>query len=142
MLFLFLFLFQDGYAQDFNPTARTLSFEEILWHKAYDDTTQALARVFIIKRSELKPKINKSLAIVYTSIALTGAGALLFGEPVGLVIFTGGLLYFTVYSIASGINIHRLHPYSKKKFEKLIAQYKNRESLPEYYKQSVIRNML
>jgi len=144
---LFLAVVQVSYAQSDNLRNQRQSFDEILWSKTYDDTTRALARVFIIKNNELKPKLNRYATIAGVSVGVVVVGGLLYGAsgmagPVGLVFVVGGLIYTTIYGIASGIQLHRLHPYTKRKFDKLLKQYKDGDSLPSSYQQELVKYLM
>jgi hypothetical protein len=123
-----------------------LSKEEKFLHLVYNDTTQALANLFILKRHHYRSKDKTALigmgistgvfllggamlASESDSEIVTGAGLLpLFAGAAGGVVF---ISYFGLVQLAKS-------PYSFKKFVKVVALLKEGKPLPEFYAQRLV----
>lgn len=116
-----------------------LSPDEEFWNQTFDDSTRALARLFIIKRTKFKPKVNKAIINGGASLVIITGGVLLLASPsiigpVGALMYVSGLVYFITEGVLFAVRYSRFHPYTKRKFDRLIERYKNGESFPPFYK--------
>lgn len=136
LLSCLLFIGESLLAQE--PHAK-LSPDEEFWNQTFDDSTRALARLFIIKRTKFKPKVNKAIINGGASLVIITGGVLLLASPsiigpVGALMYVSGLVYFITEGVLFAVRYSRFHPYTKRKFDRLIERYKNGESFPPFYK--------
>jgi hypothetical protein len=119
---------------------------------AYDDTTQALAQLFIAKRHTFNQKQEINYWIVGVSAATFVAGGILLqqdlNEPnatynptnyAGLVLMfvsSGGMIYSTASSL---LNFLRLNPYTLRKYERLLVLYQKGEPIPRFYQKRLVK---
>ncbi|MBL7857142.1 MAG: hypothetical protein JNM57_05580 [Cyclobacteriaceae bacterium] len=146
----FIFLFagslthQNLKAQSVNDTSEKISKEVRIQQLAFDDSTRALAHVFVTKRTQLKKNLRLSYIVLVASGTLYVGGTLLFLEvaPEPLTGFVIVPLFIGASGIILGtgmvvINHIRFARYSLKKFEKIIADYKAGKPLPDFYTRKI-----
>ena len=120
------------------------SKEALIQQLAFDDSTRALAHLFIQKRMQLKKNLRLSYIVLAASGAIYVGGTLLFleaaAEPltgfvlIPLSIGASGILLGTGMVIINHIRFSR---YSRKKYEKIIDNYKTGKPLPGFYKEKI-----
>lgn len=120
---------------------------ERIWFAAYDDTTKALATLFVSKRNQINRDQKTILIVCGVSAIALGVGALMLERDLnssptayynaanylGLLLALGGALGVFSTAPAAGVGFIRLNPYTVKKYEKLIAMHKSGKPLPEFY---------
>lgn len=123
-----------------------LSKIDKIWLAAYDDTTKALAQLFIVKRNSFnrEQKINYLVAGI-SAVTLVAGGVMLeqdLNEPnatyqeenyVGFIFMFVGSSGIIYSSVASLINFLQLNPYTLKKYERVLALYKEGQPIPPFY---------
>lgn len=135
-----------AFAQDEEPNIR-LTKNEKIWIAAYDDTTKALATLFLNKRHQIRKEQETGYFVLGASVAVLGAGLMLSSRnsPSGSgsvpeedmdMSFVPLLLGFSgvMWSgITLGGNALLLHPYSVKKYHKLVDLHAAGQPLPRFY---------
>ncbi len=142
---LAIILVTAGFAQSEKPKVKLTKSEKI-WMTAYDDTTRALARLFIKKRdAQQKKQKTMYIALGVSSVALIGGGLLLTSDLnsstssysptnyTGLGLMLAGSAGVIISSTSLGISFISLNPYTQKKYNKLIDMHKEKKPLPEFY---------
>lgn len=132
-------------ADSLEKRARTSKAERIR-QAVFNDTTEALANLFLAKRSMVR-KTNRVVLIAgAASAAIFLTGGLLAQEAgtpyspdfiVGFpMVFTGAVGILTS-GVVAGVNNLRLNPYTLRKYEKLVAMQRSGIPLPEFYARRV-----
>jgi hypothetical protein len=133
-------------AQEASPEIK-LSKSEQLWIAAYDDTTKALAFLFIEKRNKINKGKNSNYIVAGVSAAVLVAGALLSERSSTQTPDEENMdflfpLLGAIGLVSSGIGIIgnslALHPYTLKKYEHLLEQYRDTQSLPPFYQKRLV----
>ncbi len=152
LIFLLIVLPLLAPAQQPEKPVRLNKTEQIML-AAYDDTTRALTILFAEKRNRVQKSRKNSAIIGGISAASFVAGGLMVQSDlnssstasynpenyVGMIFLLGGTVG-VVYAVASfGISSLELNPYTIKKFNKLLALYKENKSLPDYYRKRINR---
>lgn len=128
-----------------NPELKLSKIDKI-WLAAYDDTTKALAQLFIAKRNSFNREQKINYLVAGISAATLVAGGLMLKEDLSEpnatynpVSYTGFIFMFVgssgiIYSsVASLINFLQLNPYTLKKYERVLARYKEGQPIPPFY---------
>ncbi|MBX2946267.1 MAG: hypothetical protein KF725_10570 [Cyclobacteriaceae bacterium] len=133
-------------AQEGLPVVK-LTKGERMWLAAYDDTTKALAWLFINKRN-VHTKNQKPLYLVLgaSTAAMIGGGLMLERDLnssptatydqanyAGLTLMFVGTAGVLASGTALGISYIALNPYTVKKYDRLLALHKANKPLPEFY---------
>jgi hypothetical protein len=135
-----------GIAQPTENNVR-LTKNERLFMAAYDDTTRALAYLFMEKRIPLE-KTRKTYTIVLgVSAAALATGALMLENDLnnspaatydqanylGLVLALGGTMGVVLGLGGYGGASLGMNPYTVKKYHRLLDYYQTNQTLPEFY---------
>jgi hypothetical protein len=142
LLLLITFLIAGKlYAQ----SQRKLAKNEQIQQLAFDDTTRALANIFLNHRYQLKEARKRAFIGGAISAGVFGIGGLMtnhsnsddetidllsIGGVMIMIVAAGGILVAISYDF---INEIRVHPYTLRKFRKLLSQYQEGKSLPRFY---------
>jgi hypothetical protein len=143
-----LHITSSAFAQHNDNPNLNLSKSDRIWLAAYDDTTKALAFLFIEKRNKINKEKNSIYIVAGVSAAVLVTGVLLSarsstqtpdGENMDFLIPLVG----SIGLISSGIgvigNSLALHPYTLKKYERLLEQYSDIKSLPPFYQKRIAK---
>lgn len=153
-----IFLFACGFgfsqlllAQSSNPQPE-LSKTDKIFIAAYDDTTSALAELFVAKRYAHNNKQKVNYWIAGVSAATFVAGGLMLQNDLndpyatynpknyaGLILMfvsSGGFIYSTISSL---FNFLRFNPYTLRKYEQLLALYREGKPIPRFYQKKLIK---
>lgn len=115
-----------------------LSKSDKIWIAAYDDTTRALALLFIAKRNAF----NRAQTINYISGSVAAAmlvttATIMSGNDFILISIGASVL---ITSAASALlNFLFFSPYTIKKYEHLLAHYRQHHTIPPFYQKKLIR---
>jgi hypothetical protein len=115
-----------------------LSKSDKIWIAAYDDTTRALALLFIAKRNAF----NRAQTINYISGSVAAAmlattATIMSGNDFILISIGASVL---ITSAASAlVNFLFFSPYTIKKYERLLAHYRQHHTIPPFYQKKLIR---
>jgi hypothetical protein len=115
-----------------------LSKSDKIWIAAYDDTTRALALLFIAKRNAF----NRAQTINYISGSVAAAmlvttATIMSGNDFILISIGASVL---ITSAASAlVNFLFFSPYTIKKYEHLLAHYRQHHTIPPFYQKKLIR---
>jgi hypothetical protein len=115
-----------------------LSKSDKIWIAAYDDTTRALALLFIAKRNAF----NRAQTINYISGSVAAAmlattATIMSGNDFILISIGASVL---ITSAASAlVNFLFFSPYTIKKYEHLLAHYRQHHTIPPPYQKKLIR---
>ncbi len=153
MAFLLL-ICSSAYAQ--GPSIRSskskLSKNDRIWQAAYDDTTRALAYLFIYMRAEIMGKHKADLPVGGVSAVALTAGVLLMthdsdvtgaaasydnadgADLLGIILFMGGSAGVLYSGIGQLINALELSPYTLKRYYKVLDLYNRGKPVPEFYR--------
>lgn len=136
-------------AQD-RPSDVKLSKHDRIWLAADDDTTKALALLFIKKRNDLDKTLIKSSVVGITSLAAFAFGALMLennshspgiadGHAFGVIFVFGGATGVLCSGVTLILTALLKRAYTLKKYESLLAAYRAGMSLPRFYKKRIQR---
>jgi len=128
------------------PERRNGKIEKIRM-AAYDDTTQALARLFVEKRTNHTRNQKTMYIVLGTSTAVMVGGGLLLASDLkssstasydptnyaGLGLMLAGTTGILISSTSLGISYFSLNPYTLKKYYRLIDMHKANKPLPKFY---------
>lgn len=133
-------------AQEEKPEVKLTKTEKI-WISAYDDTTKALAWLFIKKRN-IYTKNQKTMYFVLGASTATIIGGGLWLENdlnssptasydqtnyAGLLLMLAGTAGVLGSSVSLGASYIGLNPYTLKKYNRLIDLHKANKTLPQFY---------
>jgi len=112
---------------------------------AYDDTTKAIAELFVAKRKKINRSLRAGCIATGISVAMyyTGGLMMMAGENVNPVFYIGFPIMFlggfgTIGSIiVTGINLLRLSPYTFRKYIRLLEMHRSGIPLPEFYAERI-----
>ncbi|MBX2945949.1 MAG: hypothetical protein KF725_08950 [Cyclobacteriaceae bacterium] len=135
-----------AFAQEEKPNIKLTKTEKI-WIAAYDDTTKALATLFLNKRHQIRKEQETGYYVLGASVVVLGTGLMLssHNSPTGSGVaieqdmdmsFVPLLLGFSgvMWSgITLGGNALMLHPYTVKKYNKLVGLHAAGQPLPRFY---------
>jgi len=129
-----------------------LTKTEKIWIAAYDDTTKALASLFLSKRNQHRKEKETGYVVLGASVAVLGTGLLLSSRNtdtsgstvdqdmdmsfVPLLLGFSGIIYS---GIALGGHAITMHPYTIKKYNRLLTQYEAGEPIPKFYKKRMAK---
>lgn len=129
-----------------------LSKVDKIWLAAYDDTTKALAQLFILKRKAFNSKQKINYLVAGISTATLVAGGLILKQDLNEPNATyeaenyAGLIFMLVgssgiiYSVsASIVNFLQLNPYTLKKFERVLALHQEGKPIPPFYQKRLTK---
>jgi hypothetical protein len=146
LIFIFMMLPFIGMAQPAENNFRLTKNEQIFL-AAYDDTTKALAYLFMEKRRPLE-KERKTSAIVFglsAAALVTGAvmlendlnnspaGAYDGANYLGMILALGGTMGSVYGLVGYGVASISMNPYTVKKYHRLLDYYQSNQTLPEFY---------
>lgn len=133
-------------AQEDKPVVKLTKTEKI-WGAAYDDTTKALASLFIKKRN-IHTKSQKTMYVVLgaSTAAMIGGGLMLESDLnssptasydqanyAGFILMLAGTTGVLASSVTLASSYIGLNPYTLKKYDRLIDLHKANNTLPEFY---------
>jgi hypothetical protein len=124
-----------------------LKKSEKMWFTAYDDTTKAIALLFIQKRNRFAHHQQKwYIAFGVSGVAMVAGGLIMESdlnsspnasyEPTnygGLILMLTGATTMLVSGVALTGSWIALNPYTLKKFNRLLQLYKEGKPLPNFY---------
>jgi len=124
-----------------------LTKNDQIWLAAYDDTTEALASLFITKRNKIIKRQRANLIGFGVSAIVLGVGAYMIGnnssssttamdegtDYAGLLLTLVGVSGVITTGVGFGVQSIQLNPYTEKKYYSLIELYKSGKPLPEFY---------
>lgn len=125
----------------FSQKRAKLSKDERILQMAYNDTTKALAALFIEMRNVTRLQSNRALigAGISSGVVLVGAAIMLSNPDSGVIIASGLIPVFVgiggVFWFSGAWLISKLvkNPYTLRKFEKLIDISIEGKAIPSYY---------
>lgn len=131
----------------FSQKRAKLSKDERILQMAYNDTTKALAALFIEMRTVTRLQSNRALigAGISSGVVLVGSAIMLSNPDSGVIIASGlipvfvgigGVFWFSGAWVISKL---RKNPYTIRKFERLIALSMEGKAMPPYYSYRVQR---
>jgi hypothetical protein len=139
------FISSFAYGQEPDVNVKLTKTEKI-WVAAYDDTTKALASLFLSKRNQYSKEKETGYVVLGASVAVLGTGLLLSSRNtdtsgsavdqdmdmsfVPLLLGFSGIMYS---GITLGGHALTMHPYTLKKYNRLIDLHKANQPLPEFY---------
>lgn len=117
--------------------------DRIILHQSFDDSTRALAGLFIAKRGLNTRPIDQALIKASVSAGLGLLGIPLLDEDgmastIGVVTVLGGLMFTTYFLAEAGYYSYRNRHFTLRKYRLLIRKYKEGEPLPEFYTSQLI----
>lgn len=130
-----------------------LTKHERIWVAAYDDTTKALASLFLSKRNQYRKEQETGYYVLGASVVVLGTGLMLSSRDTNTgasspedqdmdMSFLPMLLGFSGM-ICSGLTLGghavTMHPYTVKKYNRLLTQYKAGEPIPKFYTKRMAR---
>jgi len=148
LIILGLYIAPNSRAQHTDNPELKLSKSDRMWLAAYDDTTKALALLFIARRNKANKQneINYIVAGVSSAVLLTGV---LLSErnpnqtPDGVSMDFLFPLLGSVGLLSAGIgfigNAVELHPYTIKKYHRLLEQHTDSKPLPPFYQKRITK---
>jgi hypothetical protein len=127
---------------------KRLSKEEKILAAVYDDSTRALANLFVSKRSGLTKDRKTGLVIAGASAATFLAGGLLLSNDLNgtegdnynpanyaglglMLVGAGGVLASGTYA---GVKSIQLNPYTYRKYQKVLRLYQDGKPIPAFYR--------
>lgn len=121
--------------------APKLAKNDKIMQLAYNDTTKALALLFIERRTSAKANSNDALvgAAISTGVVIVGGAIMLSNTDspeiivsglVPVFVGIGGVIYFAG---AYGISKIKKNAYTLRKFERLVKMSKEGKPIPVYY---------
>lgn len=139
-------LISVAYAQYEKPNIK-LTKNEKIWIAAYDDTTKALASLFLSKRNQIRKEQETGYYVLGASVIVLGTGIILSSRDtnsgtggateedmnmsfVPLLLGFSGVMWS---GITLGGNAVLLHPYTVKKYDKLLDLHAAGQPLPRFY---------
>lgn len=145
----FVLTYTIAFAQsDLDQTKLTKNDRILL--TVYDDTTRAIAALFITKRNNIKKGLKTTAIVGGVSASLFLIGGLVFEQNIntptgtyntsnyaGLVIMFFGAAGVIGSAAALPVQFLRLNPYTMKKHDKLLKIYRSGRPLPEFYKKKL-----
>lgn len=142
---VWLFVGHATYAQGSEP--KKLTKNEKIWQEAYDDTTRALATLFIEKRSRIVRSQKKMFIVLGASAVAFGAGGYMLERELnsssaasyditnyaGLIFMVSGAAGVIGSGVMLGVTSIRLNPYTLRKYRNLVKIHRAGKVLPEFY---------
>lgn len=146
---IILLIFNSEISAQPKAGRENISKNDKIYSMAYDDTTRALAALFISKRIKIHHDQKTSIILLSASGAAFLVGGLMLSDDLsssgttsaanyaGYGIMLVGAFGIIVSATTTGINQLRLNPYTLRKYERVMKMYKNNEPIPEFYSKKV-----
>lgn len=147
----FVLTYTIAFAQaDLDQPQTKLTKNDRILLTVYDDTTRAIAALFITKRNNIKKGLKTTAIVGGVSASLFLIGGLVFEQNINTPAgsynpsnYAGlGIMFFGAAGVLASaaslpVQFLLLNPYTMKKHHKLMKIYRSGRPLPEFYKRNL-----